>query len=112
MQDDTSQAELSALFLAARDGSVRIFGQHHLRAFADHVAAQGEVIRNVEAYEISGELEIPRIELGLYQGSADEANQPAAVRLAASEGRLREIVEDADEKSCLFVFDVWTDEND
>lgn len=112
MQGDTSEALLSALFVAARDGSVRIFGQRQLRAFADHVAAQGEVIRNVETYEISGELEIPRIDLGLYQGSADEANRPAVVRLAASESRLKEIMEDADEESCSLVFDVWTDEND
>lgn len=112
MQDDISEAELCALFLAARDGSVRIFGQRQLRAFANHVAAQGEVIRNVETYEISGDLEIPRIELGLYQGSADEADQPAAPRLAASEGRLKAIVEDADEEGCSLVFDVWTDEND
>jgi hypothetical protein len=76
MQDDTSKVELSALFLAARDGSVRIFWQRQLRAFANHVAAHGEVIRNVETYEISGEFEIPRIEPGLYQGSTDEANQP------------------------------------
>ena len=111
MQDDTSEALLSTLFLAARDGSVRIIGKRQLRAFADHVAAQGEVIRNVEAYEISGELEIPRIDLGLYQGSADEANQPGAVRLAASESRLNETMADADEESCSLVFDVWTDEN-
>ncbi len=112
MQDDTSEAQLFALFLAARDGSVRIFGQRQLRAFADHVAERGEVIRNVETYEISGELEIPRIDLGLYQGSADEANRLGVERLTASESRLKEIMEDADEESCSLVFDVWTDEND
>ncbi len=109
---DTSEPTLSALFLAARSESVRIIGQRQLKAFADHVALHGEVIRNVETYELSGGLEIPRINLGLYQGSADEARQPGSVRLAVSENRLTEIVKDADRERCQFVFDVWTDEND
>ena len=110
--NDMTEAELSDLFLTARsDGSVRVEGQRKLRAFADYVAQRGEVIRNVEAYEIGDELEVPRIDLGLYQGSAEEADRPGAVRLAASEARLREIVRDADEERLLFVFEVWTDEN-
>jgi hypothetical protein len=110
--NDMTEAELSDLFLTARrDGSVRVQGPRKLRAFADHVAKRGEVVRNVEAYEIRGELEVPRIDLGLYQGSAEEADRPGAVRLAASEARLKKIVGDADEEGLLFVFEVWTDEN-
>lgn len=109
---DPSDSKLSVLFLAARSGSVRILGQKQLRAFADHVATHGEVIRNVEAYEVSGDREIPRVDLGLYQGSAEEADKPAGVRLADSESRLKEIVEEANRETCQFIFEVWTDEND
>jgi hypothetical protein len=111
MADTSSDTGLPALFLAAQAGVVRIFGQGQLLAFADYIREQGEVIRNIETYEVRGELEIPRIDLGLYQGSAEDADRLSAVRLAASERRLKEIVADADEEGHEFLFQVWVDEN-
>ncbi len=112
MTESVSKLDLPALFNAARHGKgVRLVGQLQLEAFASYVASRDEVIRNVETYELRGDLEIPRIDLGLYQGSAEEAALPAPTRLAASTHRLGEMIADTNTEGLHFVFDVWTDEN-
>ncbi len=108
MTDD--QDELSAAFDAALTGRGHVLrGVEHLIRFADFVASCDHLIRNVETYEVRGELEVPRIDLGLYQGSADDADLPRDERAGQSRLRLAEIAEDCEAEGLGFIFHVWID---
>ena len=105
-----SDGDLIIGFEAALTGkghSIREAGE--LARFARYAASRGHLICNVETYELRGDLEVPRIDLGLYQGSAEEAELSTDERAGRSMLRLGEIVADCEAESAGFLFQVWID---
>lgn len=105
-----SDGDLIIGFEAALTGKGHsIRGVVELSRFARYAAACGHLICNVETYELRGDLEVPRIDLGLYQGSSEEAELPADERMGRSMQRLGEIIEDCEAEDAGFLFQVWID---
>lgn len=93
--------------LTGKGHAIRGAGQ--LMRFARYAASRGHLVCNVETYELRGDLEVPRIDLGLYQGSTEETELSADERAGRSMLRLCEIVEDCEAEGAGFLFQVWID---
>ena len=105
-----SDGDLITGFEAALTGKGHsIRGAGELARFARYAASRGHLICNVETYELRGDLEVPRIDLGLYQGSVEESGFAADERVGRSMLRLGEIVEDCEAERASFLFLVWID---
>ncbi|MBA4011110.1 MAG: hypothetical protein C0481_04515 [Phenylobacterium sp.] len=105
-----SEGDLIIGFEAALTGKGHaIRGAGELSRFARYAVSRGHLICNVETYELRGNLEVPRIDLGLYQGSAEETKLSADERAGRSMLRLGEIIEDCEAEGAGFLFQVWID---
>ena len=103
-------SHLSVGFEAALTGKGHaVHGAGELAQVARYAVSRGHLICNVEAYELRGDLEVPRIDLGLYQGSVEESEFAADERVGRSMLRLGEIVEDCEAERASFLFLVWID---
>jgi hypothetical protein len=103
--------QLATAFQASQSGKgCRLDDAEQLRDFAAYVRAQGEVVSNVETFEIRGDWEIPRIDLGIYQGGEKDYSRPSCERVALSEEALLDVLSAIEHEAISCVFQVWADE--
>jgi hypothetical protein len=103
--------ELSAaLGNSQSGGGVRLEGTRSLKDFADFARAHNAVVCGVETYELRGQHEVPRIDLSIYQGGAEERALPAAERVHRTGDSLSEVLAAIDAEGIACVFQVWADQ--
>jgi hypothetical protein len=103
--------DLSQAFEDAQTGrGCRIPNVGQLTRLADYAATREMVICNVEVFELSGEFELPRIDIGIYGWEPEERDLPAAERAVIGRRRLADLMEDVAAETCQFVFLAWLDE--
>jgi hypothetical protein len=102
---------LPEAFGAAQTGrGCRVPNAGQLTRLAEFAAARGMVISNVEVFELSGEFELPRVDISIYGWEPEERDLPPAERAAIGNRRLAELMEDLAVESCQFIFLAWLDE--
>lgn len=102
---------LSEAFESAQTGrGCRIPNVDQLARLAEFAAARDMVISNVEVFELSGEFELPRVDISIYGWEPEERNLSSAERAAIGKRRLTELMEDLAAETCQFVFLAWLDE--
>lgn len=80
-----------------------------LRRLLARCQGTDKLICNIEAYEIDGEFDAPRIDLGLYAGSSAEQLKPWGDRVAATTEFIERLIEDAAREQNPIMFVVWLD---
>jgi hypothetical protein len=88
----------------------RLADVEQLRDFASYARGQASVVCNVETFEVRDEFEVPRIDLSVYQGGAEEQALPAVERVALSEEALQEVLAAIEREGIRCLFQVWADE--
>ena len=106
---DTTQLK-DALENSQSGKGFRLADAGQLVDFASYTRTRDAVVCNLETYEVRGEYEIPRIDLSIYQGGAEERALPQVDRVALSEEALRETLTAIEQEGIRCVFQVWADE--
>ncbi|QYC12865.1 hypothetical protein KWG63_11475 [Brevundimonas nasdae] len=83
-------------------------GVEALLAFMTTLEPETGWIDLVETYEVVGDLEIPRLDLGIY-GDHGAYGQPAAERLRLAGERVEAMLDAVSRESKGFIFQVWLD---
>ncbi len=102
--------QLRAAFEHSQSGMGSRLGDiEQLREFASYARSHDAVVCNVETFECRDEAEIPRIDLSIYQGGAEEQALPRLDRMARSEQELHEVLTAIEHEGIICVFQVWAD---
>ena len=80
-----------------------------LRDLLDRCQGGGKLICNIEAYEIDGELDKPRIDLGLYAGGVAESVRQWDERVAETTEFIESLLDAVAEEQNPIMFIVWLD---
>ncbi|MBU1324119.1 MAG: hypothetical protein KJ676_02660 [Alphaproteobacteria bacterium] len=80
-----------------------------MQRLLDLCRGTNKLICNIEAYEIDGEFDSPRIDLGLYAGSQAEQLKPWDERVSATTAFIERLIEDTAEEQNPIMFIVWLD---
>lgn len=80
-----------------------------LRALLDRCQGGGKLICNIEVYEIDGEFDKPRIDLGLYAGGVSEQAREWVERVAETTAFIESLLDDVAEEQNPIMFMVWLD---
>jgi hypothetical protein len=80
-----------------------------LRDLLDRCQGGDKLICNIEAYEIDGEFDIPRIDLGLYAGGVSELVRRWDERLAETTDFIESLLDAVAEEQNPIMFIVWLD---
>jgi Mrp family chromosome partitioning ATPase len=86
----------------------RCIGIESLLRFSQALDATATWVDIVETYEVAGEQEIPRLDLGIY-GDPGTYDRPADERRPLAASRLQNMVAEARQEQKPFVFEVWLD---
>lgn len=86
----------------------RCIGIESLLRFSEALDTTETWIDIVETYEVAGEQEIPRVDLGIY-GDHGTYDRPADERRSLAASRLQNMVAEARQEQKPFVFEVWLD---
>jgi hypothetical protein len=107
----TGDIDLEACFDASQSGKGCPLGDiASLKRFADYVRTRNAVVCNLEAFEIRGEDQVIRIDLGIFAGGLADQRLPADERVKDSLEALSEVTRKMDAEGCEFVFIVWSDD--
>jgi hypothetical protein len=107
MIEPNTMADLLATTLSARK-STRLPPQE-LLDFAAYCASKSVMVHTVEAFEIQGEWEIPRIDLGIYGPEEGLASAPWSERIKASCDEVRHVASRALNLAKVIIFEIWLD---
>jgi len=80
-----------------------------LRDLLDRCQGGGKLICNIEAYEIDGEFDKPRIDLGLYAGGLSESVRQWDERVAETTEFIESLLDAVAEEQNPIMFIVWLD---
>lgn len=83
--------------------------QQDLRDLLDRCRGGNKLICNIEAYEIDGEFDRPRTDLGLYAGGVSEQMRQWDERVAETTEKIEDILADAAKEQNQIMFSVWLD---
>lgn len=85
----------------------RLIDTAQLAELVAYARARGDLIRNIETYELRDGLELPRIDLGLYGLDESVLDRPQSERIDLAAAQVTAILLDAAAEGGCFGFQVW-----
>lgn len=103
-------SELEAAFQNSQSGKgIALDDVNRLKEFATYTRTRDAVVCNVETFEVRGDDWIPRIDLSIYQGGAEEQALPPGQRITLSKEALEEVLDAIEREGVVCRFQVWAD---
>lgn len=100
--------DLAEVFAEAHDGGgSRMISGVELSQFIEYARTRDATVTFVEAYELRGALEIPRIDLGVFDLDGDDLGLTDSQRIDLVAGNVREILALAEKEGLSFGYRVW-----
>jgi hypothetical protein len=104
-------ADVEAVYARGKSGNYPnpYLTPQDLRDLLDRCQGGGKLICNIEAYEIDGEFDKPRIDLGFYAGGVSEQMRQWDERVAEAAEFVESLLDDVAEEPNPIMFIVWLD---
>jgi hypothetical protein len=97
---------------AAQSGAgARVDAPEELMQLMEYAASRGQLICNLETFEVAGEFETPRIDLSIY-GVREAPGPRHETPLARACEEIRRVVTDIRTEGMRTVFQVWTSDSE
>lgn len=104
-------ADVEAVFSAGLSGSYPspYLNTTDLKALSELCLERSRVIRNIEAFEIDGEFDVSRLDLGLYGEDPAQRSKSWAERAANSATVIEHLLAEVCKERNPIMFQVWLD---
>ena len=102
-------ADVEAVYARGQSGNYPYLTPKDLRDLLNRCQGGGKLICNIEAYEIDGEFDKFRYDLGLYAGGVSEQARQWEERVAETNEFIESLLDDVAKEKNPIMFIVWLD---